>query len=76
MKCEKCGKENVYVKDNVFVPPENTSYRKRICKDWGFEFVTVEFVVEKDDEVAVKEWNKWHRISSKKAAKRKSNAAK
>ena len=75
MKCEKCGKENVYVKDNVFVPPENTIYRKRICKDCGYEFFTVEFSVEKNDELAIKEWNKWHRISAKKAAKRKSDAA-
>ena len=76
MLCEKCGGWNVYVKDNVFVPPENTIYRKRICKDCGFEFFTVEFAVEKNDEVAIKEWNKWHRISAKKAAKRKSNADK
>ena len=49
MLCEKCGGWNVYVKDNVFVPPENTIYRKRICKDGGCEFFTVEFAVEKND---------------------------
>lgn len=76
MKCEKCGGENVYVKDNVFVPPENTIYRKRICKDCGYEFFTVEFAVEKGDEVAIREWKKWHRLSMRKAAKRESKAAK
>lgn len=76
MLCEKCGGGNVYVKDNVFAPPENTNYRKRICKDCGYEFFTVEFSIEKGDETTIKEWNKWHRISAKKAAKRKSNAAK
>lgn len=76
MKCEKCGSENVYVKDNVNVPPENTIYRKRICKDCGHQFFTIEFILEKGDETTIKEWNKWHRISAKKAAKRKSNAAK
>ena len=76
MLCEKCGGWNVYVKDNVFVPPENTNYRKRICKDCGYEFFTVEFSVEKGDETAIKEWNKWHRISAKKAAKRKRNSVK
>ena len=76
MLCEKCGGGNVYVKDNVFVPPENTIYRKRICEDCGYEFFTVEFTVEKGDEVSIREWKKWHRLSIRKAAKRKRNAAK
>lgn len=71
MKCEKCGSENVYVKDNVFVPPENTNYRKRICKDCGHKFFTIEFIIEKDDDLAQKEWNKWHRDGHKKATKHK-----
>ena len=33
MLCEKCGGGNVYVKDNVFVPPENTNYRKNRTLD-------------------------------------------
>ena len=76
MLCEKCGSRNEYNKDNVFVPPEKKKKKKRICKDCGCEFFTVEFAVEKNDEVAIKEWNEWHRISAKKAAKRKSNADK
>lgn len=71
MKCEKCGSENVYVKDNVYVPPNNTNYRKRVCKDCGCEFFTIEFVLEKNDPVAMDEWKKWHRLSMKKATKRK-----
>lgn len=71
MKCEKCGSENVYVKDNVYVPPENTNYRKRICKDCGNQFLTVEFICEKDDGLAIGEFRKWHRDGHKKATKHK-----
>ena len=71
MLCEKCGSENVYVKDNVNVPPENTIYRKRICKDCGHQFLTIEFILEKDDGLALREWNKWHRDGNKKATKHK-----
>lgn len=71
MKCEKCGSTNVYVKDNVYVPPNNTNYRKRVCKDCGHEFFTIEFILEKNDPVAMEEWNSWHRLSRKKATKRK-----
>lgn len=71
MLCSICGKDNVYVVDNVFVAPSNIEYRRRKCKDCGNVFYTVESLCEQGDDLVKQEWNKYHRISTKRMKIRK-----
>ena len=61
MICPKC-KGKLHTIDTVNTP-DNEVYRRRQCKECGYEFYTIEFEAECDDKFKSM-WNKYHRTSS------------
>ena len=57
MKCSKCGGKTK-VLDGSFSPDE--IYRKRGCKACGYKFYTIEYEIEKNENMW-KEWTKYNR---------------
>lgn len=71
MLCPECIKNRsnrvhkITVLDTVHNDKENEIYRKRQCRNCGYEFYTVEYEVEVNERF-LNDWTKNHRLGKKK----------